>query len=352
MEYVDLVSEESSMNPATSSGNINSPSLRGRQQNAHPGRSPALAAHAQVQINARELAYTHWRVIFFWASLVLNIFQFTVTSIVLIATWGQKCDMPLRTFLSLYALATLLHMIVMIWHYKEWDPEEAAYAFELETTNLEDNYLLAAMTDFSNLFTLMTYVLGNIWVFGCKTCQFTSPALFYLSLAWVIFGYVVLMLPVVFLILLIFCLPLFIFIMRVMYPPERRGASDQLISTLPEHKYTGLGDASYGGRLIDKDDAECAICLGRYETNDNIRVFQCKHHFHKECVDRWLGICATCPLCVKPVFPRTTTGTLQRAASLIVNGNNNPSSSQPQGSMGHTLISMANESSEETLPLL
>jgi hypothetical protein len=347
MEYVNLVSEE---NLPSSAQEPNRSPPRNRQPNPHPGRSPVLAAHAQVQNNARELAYTHWRVIFFWASLVLNIFQFTVTSIVLAVTRHQTCDMPLRSFLSLYALATLMHMIVMIWHYKEWDPQEAAYAFELETTNLEDNYLLAAMTDFSNFFTLMTYILGNIWVFGCKTCQFTSPALFYLSLTWVIFGYVVLMLPVVFLVLLIFCLPLFIFIMRVMYPPERRGASDQLINTLPEHQYTGLTEATYGGRLIDKDDAECAICLGRYEIEDPIRVFQCKHHFHKECVDRWLGICATCPLCVRPVFPRTTTGTLQRAASLIVNGNNNLSTGQ--GSMGPTLISMAGDTSEETLPLL
>lgn len=292
-------------NNNNANNNIRTNNGNGRNRSA-AGQSPLLAAHAQVQNNARELAYTHWRVIFFWVTLVFNLVQLAATLLVLVLSRGQKCDRPLQAFLGIYALATLLHLVVMLWHYSEWDAEEAAYAFELESTNLEDKWVLAALTEFSNVFTLMTYVLGNVWVFGCKSCQFTAPALYILSLIWVIYGYLMLMLPILLLTLLIFCLPLFIFLMRMLYPPERRGASDQLISALPVYPYAS-GEALGNHPAIDKEDAECAICLGHYEEGEALRIFICKHHFHRECVDRWLGISATCPLCVRPVFPRTTT---------------------------------------------
>ena len=322
MEFVGFLDENDSTTP-----NMNN---RPRP----PGQSPVMAAHAQVQNNARELAYTHWRVIFFWITLVFNIIQLTASLTVLAVSYSETCDRPLKSFLSIYSLATVLHLIVMLWHYSEWDPEEAAYAFELESSNFEDNWVLASLTEFSNVFTLMTYVLGNIWVFGCKTCQSTAPALYILSLIWVVYGYLMLMLPVLLLTLLIFCLPLFIFIMRLMYPPERRGASEQLISGLPTHTFSNAPDALYNGRPIDKEDAECAICLGPYETNESLRVFSCKHHFHRECVDRWLSISATCPMCVRPVFPRTATAA-QGAHTEV----------------GQVLASMQ-EAPEDTLPLL
>lgn len=326
MDLLGLLAEDG-LSPRMNNGNNNA-GFGGRA----PGQSPVMAAHAQVQNNARELAYTHWRVIFFWVTLIFNIIQLTASLTVLAISKSAECDRPLKAFLLIYSLATVLHLAVMLWHYSEWDPEETAYAFELESSNAEDNWMLACLTEFSNVFTLMTYVLGNIWVFGCKTCQASAPALYILSLIWVVYGYLMLMLPVLLLTLLIFCLPLFIFIMRLLYPPERRGASEQLISGLPVHTFAP--DSLYNGRPIEKEDAECAICLGPYETGEALRMFGCKHHFHRDCVDRWLGISATCPLCVRPVFPRTSTA---------VPG------AQPE--VSQVLASMQ-QAPEDTLPLL
>merc|ERR1711896_59699 len=41
----------------------------------------------------------------------------------------------------------------------------------------------------------------------------------------------------------------------------------------------------------------CCICLGDFEKKDKIRELPCKHMFHKDCVDEWLGQNRKCPLC-------------------------------------------------------
>ena len=43
----------------------------------------------------------------------------------------------------------------------------------------------------------------------------------------------------------------------------------------------------------------CAVCLADYVMGDEIRVLlNCKHKFHKDCVDRWLITRSSfCPIC-------------------------------------------------------
>ena len=41
----------------------------------------------------------------------------------------------------------------------------------------------------------------------------------------------------------------------------------------------------------------CCICLTKYEDDDELRELPCSHFFHTECVDKWLKINASCPLC-------------------------------------------------------
>ncbi len=46
-----------------------------------------------------------------------------------------------------------------------------------------------------------------------------------------------------------------------------------------------------------RDGFECSICLEKFEINDQCREIKCKHRFHKDCVDDWLSINCTCPIC-------------------------------------------------------
>ena len=50
---------------------------------------------------------------------------------------------------------------------------------------------------------------------------------------------------------------------------------------------------------------ECTVCLSEFEEGDKVRNLQCKHTFHKDCLDSWLQhYCrATCPLCRTKVVP-------------------------------------------------
>lgn len=42
---------------------------------------------------------------------------------------------------------------------------------------------------------------------------------------------------------------------------------------------------------------DCSICLSTMQENQLIRMRECLHVFHKECVDIWLRRKQTCPLC-------------------------------------------------------
>ncbi|KAG0033545.1 hypothetical protein BGZ81_008121 [Podila clonocystis] len=51
------------------------------------------------------------------------------------------------------------------------------------------------------------------------------------------------------------------------------------------------------GNALDQTAMSCVICLCEYEPDDLLRQMPCRHMFHKECVDEWLKLKRTCPLC-------------------------------------------------------
>lgn len=56
---------------------------------------------------------------------------------------------------------------------------------------------------------------------------------------------------------------------------------------------------------LKEESKECSVCLSTFEEGEEIRKLkQCKHTFHKDCLDTWLRQdCATCPLCRRSVLP-------------------------------------------------
>ena len=42
---------------------------------------------------------------------------------------------------------------------------------------------------------------------------------------------------------------------------------------------------------------ECAICLEYFNTGDTVKIMDCGHYYHCQCIDEWLekeGSCAKC----------------------------------------------------------
>ncbi|KDP40569.1 hypothetical protein JCGZ_24568 [Jatropha curcas] len=51
-------------------------------------------------------------------------------------------------------------------------------------------------------------------------------------------------------------------------------------------------------RLPKPNNGPCSICLSDYKPKDTLRCIPACHHcFHADCVDEWLKMSATCPLC-------------------------------------------------------
>ncbi|CAL9189136.1 unnamed protein product [Musa hybrid cultivar] len=72
--------------------------------------------------------------------------------------------------------------------------------------------------------------------------------------------------------------------------------------SLPAIRFQELVTAQRGHRCLPES---CAVCLYEFEGADEVRrMGNCRHVFHRHCVDRWLqhGQC-TCPLCRAPLVP-------------------------------------------------
>lgn len=65
--------------------------------------------------------------------------------------------------------------------------------------------------------------------------------------------------------------------------------------TIESYPKTILGESR---RLPKPSDGTCPICLSEYEPNETLRsIPECNHYFHADCIDEWLRMNATCPLC-------------------------------------------------------
>ncbi|KAL1561914.1 putative RING-H2 finger protein ATL21A [Salvia divinorum] len=66
-------------------------------------------------------------------------------------------------------------------------------------------------------------------------------------------------------------------------------------STIESYEKVVLGESK---RLPGPNGATCPICLVEYCAKDILRCIpECQHCFHSECVDEWLRLNSSCPLC-------------------------------------------------------
>ncbi|PWA49712.1 Zinc finger, RING/FYVE/PHD-type [Artemisia annua] len=76
-------------------------------------------------------------------------------------------------------------------------------------------------------------------------------------------------------------------------PPSTTGLDRSTIESYPR---TVLGENCE----LPKDHGTCAICLSDYKPKDAVRTIpECNHYFHADCIDEWLKLNVTCPVCRK-----------------------------------------------------
>ncbi|KAJ7296229.1 hypothetical protein O6H91_11G063900 [Diphasiastrum complanatum] len=56
--------------------------------------------------------------------------------------------------------------------------------------------------------------------------------------------------------------------------------------------------------LPHTEDTSCSICLGDYKDEEVLRMLpDCRHVFHAHCIDSWLRLHASCPMCRTSPLP-------------------------------------------------
>jgi len=76
-------------------------------------------------------------------------------------------------------------------------------------------------------------------------------------------------------------------------------------STIESYQKLELGESR---RVPGPNEGCCTICLSEYKAKDTIRCIpECSHCFHADCIDEWLRMNSTCPLCRNsPSHPSST----------------------------------------------
>ncbi|BFG31941.1 hypothetical protein CerSpe_182160 [Prunus speciosa] len=68
--------------------------------------------------------------------------------------------------------------------------------------------------------------------------------------------------------------------------------------TIESYPTTELGET---WELPYPNDNTCPICLAEYQGKETLMAMpECNHYFHASCIDKWLKMNATCPLCRNP----------------------------------------------------
>ncbi|CAH8378039.1 unnamed protein product [Eruca vesicaria subsp. sativa] len=196
------------------------------------------------------------------------------------------------------------------------------------------------------------FVVGNVWIFGGHSSAAEAPNLYRLCLVFLTFSCIGYAMPFILCTTICCCLPCIISILGYREDlTQPRGATPESINALPTHKFklkksrsssddngssTGEGGVVAAGtdkeRAISGEDAVCCICLAKYANNEELRELPCSHFFHKDCVDKWLKINASCPLCKSEVGEKNSDLTSQGVLNSLSSGenDNNQQPQQPQ----------------------
>ncbi|RWR87616.1 E3 ubiquitin-protein ligase-like protein isoform X2 [Cinnamomum micranthum f. kanehirae] len=337
------------------------PSLRGaarflRQASSRRiMREPSMlvreTAAEQLEERQSDWAYSRPVVVL---DLLWNLAFVVVAAAVLVSSRDEDPSMPLRLWIVGYALQCLLHMVCVCVEYRrrhhqvqgelmedgsgsrsgrssssssQQDVEEDG-VYDAEQTHPEERTSVAKHLESANtMFSFIWWIIGFYWVSaGGQTLTRDAPHLYWLCIVFLAFDvfFVVfcVALACVVGIAVCCCLPCIIAILYAV--ADQEGASDEDIRQLPKYKFqkiceklTGETSEPSGGimtecgtdtpveHVLSAEDAECCICLSSYDDGVELRELPCSHHFHCACIDKWLYINATCPLCKYNIIKST-----------------------------------------------
>jgi len=247
---------------------------------------------------------------------VYLLFVNTILLTVLVMDWNHSCEYPFKQWsITQFVIQTLM-LINFLFLYINLPDEDFR---DPDTPSMKRSYFIFKVLHRIIVAVWITwFFVGGVYTLKARakeSCDSSMPYLTSFVYSLILFEFLVLMFS-----FLLFLLNVALEFIRLYFTPielrnqqtgglggdtggginlnEPRGATDSMIRNLPVHKFTP--------GYLEEDDSSCAICLSDYILDDKIRILPCKHHFHLECVDRWLIINKTCPFCKRDITNTTS----------------------------------------------
>ena len=254
--------------------------------------------HSIINARLNEIATSRATVL---ALVIVNIPQVIAAAIVLSYNWNDNtvCTQSNRDRWKWWSLISATRMLL--------------YTLIVCTIYFfrplwEDNNLYAKLVAFRSIVDavgLIWFLVGNVWILSNdqqdKCSDPTESPTYILCLSMLIINYIQICLPCIIALCMIpvfcFCMPCLIRLLaRLQNISEAsKGASEALINTIPT---TVITDS------LSAEERSCPICLNEMEVGSEVRNLPCNHLYHKDCVDEWLRVNASCPTCrfnIQPV---------------------------------------------------
>lgn len=313
-------------------------------------REPSIlvreAAAEQLEERQSDWAYSRPVVVL---DVVWNLAFVVVATVVLVLSRREVPGVPLRLWIVGYALQCTFHILCVCIEYRRrrrWgrpfvaeqgdgrrgsgvgvgevsvpSPQGSQYVSLVQTEEEGTSSCAKHFESANTMFSFIWWIIGFYWVSaGGQTLALDSPQLYWLCIIFLAFDvfFVVFCVALACVIGIAVCcfLPCIIAILYAV--ADQEGASREDIEQLPKYKFRktchvdkqnsetrrckgGImiecGTATPTEHVLAPDDSECCICLSAYDDGVELRELPCSHHFHCTCVDKWLHINATCPLC-------------------------------------------------------
>ncbi|OVA12166.1 zinc finger protein [Macleaya cordata] len=263
---------------------------------------------------------------------------FTIVSVVMIfSTLNEKPNSPIRVWILGYALQCVVHVIMVWLEYRRRsvrrnrNVEDGTRTSDSDVNDSEDeggdsagirsgsrSSVAKRCESINTMASFLWWIVGFYWVVsGGEILLQNAPRLYWLAVVFlafdVFFAIFCVALACVIGIALCCCLPCIIAILYAVAGQE--GASESDLSMLPRYRFETFKEekpsegggkmvpvAVTGGELAEErvllpEDAECCICLTSYDDGAELHGLPCNHHFHSTCIEKWLKINASCPLC-------------------------------------------------------
>ncbi|MCO5586177.1 hypothetical protein L7F22_040116 [Adiantum nelumboides] len=310
-------------------------------------REPSVLVRetAAEQLEERQSDWSYSRPVVI-LDLIWNLAFITVALVVLILSRDERPKNPLRLWVVVYAAQCCIHMACVWVEYRRrhqrsnrhFGLESSLPGSSLSTSERSQNdvdvdqmfeqTLSSDLSVFKRIesantsFSFLWWVIGFYWT-STGSQSHDAPLLFWVCVAFLAFDvfFVVFCVSLACIIgvAVCCCLPCIIALMHAVV--EQEGASEEDLNLLPKYKFRRIGTYPKAGaymanpsggtmsiigtrpsgatleRVLPAEDAECCICLSTYEDGVELRELPCGHHFHCGCVDRWLHMNSTCPLC-------------------------------------------------------